>query len=95
MIETIKRHIISAGVTFASILWLSILAAVMQLDKWAALTTYLAAWSLVWFVTVCARAFVKVLFESLVPAVQAAIPSLIELFNSFIDWAKNLNSQNK
>ena len=94
MLDTIKRHLISAGVTFLSTLALAILASLMNLDKGAAWSTYLAAGSIFAFVMVVARGAVKIIFEALVPAIQSAIPSLMELFQSFIDWAKNLTSKN-
>jgi len=94
MLETIKRHLISAAVTFVSTIWVFILTAVLQLDPNIAWKTYLEAGSIAWFVLVVWRAFVKILFESLIPAIQSAVPYLMDLFKSVIEWAKNLNNSN-
>jgi hypothetical protein len=69
-----------------------VLVAITQLDSDVAWKTYLEVGSLAWFIMVAARSLVKIIFEWLIPALKAAIPFLISLFQSFIDWAKSLNS---
>lgn len=87
--NTIKRHLISALVTFLTTIAIAICMAVLSLDKNMALTTYLEAWSVVGFFLVVFRALVKVIFEALVPALKAGIEMLLPVFSTILDWAKN------